>query len=205
MPPGRLVTAEGIRGAGKTTLTEALCAYLLDRGVDAELVCRPVRVDAADRLHVGASDCESQLTPRARSLMSAADHARFVETWVAPQVARRAFVLVDSFARLTLPLEGAESRLLPRDLASLNRFAQGGLVPDRTLILDLEPDVAEKRTAYDASVNRRADLGETRLFRALISAYRPRETDPRVRVLDAAQPPGNLLVDAVAAIADLIP
>jgi dTMP kinase len=79
MSRGRLVTIEGVDGAGKTTLAQALDSALRERGVEARLLREPGGVPAAEQIRELVKNPESRIGARAEALLYAAARAQLVE------------------------------------------------------------------------------------------------------------------------------
>jgi dTMP kinase len=207
MARGTLITFEGIDGAGKTTLAHALGEALAERGLATELLREPGGVATAEAIRELVNDPARRIGARAETLLFAAARAQLVEELLEPRLAAGAFVLLDRFVDSSLVYQGTGRGLGAAAVADINRFATGGLTPDRTLLLDLEPDLARARSAGRGAAPDRLEREADTFFAGLASAYRAlAETAPtRVRVLDATRTREQLLADALAAITDLLP
>jgi dTMP kinase len=88
----------------------------------------------------------------------------------------------------------------------LNDFATGGLAPDRTLLLRLDVASALGRRRVRAEQPDRLEREQEGFFRRVDEAYLAlaRDEPERIRVLDAASPPGPVLADALRALSDLL-
>jgi dTMP kinase len=206
MTVGTLITLEGIDGAGKTTLARGLAAALAERGWEVQLLREPGGVAAAERIRDLVRDPAQRIGPRAEALLYAAARAQLVDERLRPLLEGGALVLLDRFVDSSLVYQGAGRALGVEAIREINAFATGGLTPDRTLLLDLDPAAARARSgARDAVPDRIEQEGEA-FFARTARAYRGLAArDPeRIRVLDAAQPPEVLLALAVNAIADLL-
>lgn len=100
---GRLITIEGLDGAGKTTVARALEAELTRRGVDVRMLREPGGVDAAERIRELVKDPSAQIGARAEALLYAAARAQLVEEALEPLLATGTWVLLehDEFFRRT--------------------------------------------------------------------------------------------------------
>jgi len=146
MARGKLITIEGIDGAGKSTLASAVMAALLDRGVQAKLLREPGGVRAAERIRELVKDPEATIGARAEALLYAAARAQLVEEAVEPLLAGGALVLLDRFVDSSLAYQGAGRQLGVDAVRAINDFGTGGLIPDRTLLLALDPEVGRARS-----------------------------------------------------------
>src|SRR3954469_9637954 len=144
---GRLVTIEGLDGAGKTTLAAGLVPALAARGVEAVLLREPGGVALSERIRALVKDPALRVGGAAEALLYAAARAQLVEERVHPLLDEGSWVLLDRFVDSSLAYQGAARGLGVDRVRELNRFATGGLVPDRTLLLALDPAAGRARLA----------------------------------------------------------
>ena len=139
-PRGRLITVEGVEGAGKSTQVESLRAWLVGRGVSVLTTSEPdgTPLGANLRRVLGEVDRVSPLTETLLFTASRAEHVRQV---VQPALAAGQVVLCDRYVDSTVAYQGYGRGLSLETVGQLNRLATDGLMPDLTLVLDL--DVAE--------------------------------------------------------------
>src|SRR5437764_14997224 len=97
MTRGRLITIEGLDGAGKTTLAKGLETELKELGIDVELLREPGGVPAAERIRDLVKDPEIRIQPRAEALLYAAARAQLVEEAVEARLAAGWLMLADGF------------------------------------------------------------------------------------------------------------
>jgi dTMP kinase len=200
---GRLITIEGIDGAGKTTLAAALAGVLRERGIDLLALREPGGVLVAERIRALVMDPSLAVDPRAEALLYAAARAQLVAEQLAPALAGGRWVLLDRFVDSSLAYQGAGRGLGLDAVAAINRFATSGLRPDRTLLLVLP--VALGRARRGDREPDRLEQEDEEFFARIDAGYRAlAEDEPeRVRVLDAAVSPQELLAAALDALADL--
>jgi len=206
MTRGRLITIEGIDGAGKSTLASALVAALEDRAIDVILLREPGGVRAAERIRELVQDPVATIGARAEALLYAAARAQLVEEALEPLLAAGKLVLLDRFVDSSLAYQGAGRRLGVDAVRAINAFSTGGLVPDRTLLLTVDPQLGRSRShARGASADRLENQPDD-FFERVAAAYADlARLDPdRVTTIDAATGPSDVLVQALAAIADLL-
>ena len=141
MAGAALITIEGIDGAGKTTLAAALREALRARGIDAQLVREPGGVPLSERLRTLLAEPGLHVTTRSEALLYAAARAQLVEELLVPMLAEGTVVLMDRFSDSSLAYQGAGRGLGIEQVRKLTDFATDGLRPDRTLLLDLEPEL----------------------------------------------------------------
>ena len=204
---GRLITIEGVDGAGKTTLATGLQAALAQRGVHMRLMREPGGVETSEAVRALVKDPGLTVGARTEALLYAAARAQLVEEALEPTLARGEWVLLDRFVDSSLAYQGAGRQLGVDAVRELNLFATGGLAPDRTLLLTLDPASAQARADARGEAPDRLEQEGAEFFSRIAEAYlRLAATEPeRIRVLDAALPPEQVVADALAALADLLP
>jgi dTMP kinase len=201
-----LITVEGVDGAGKTTLVEGLARVLRTLGQDVTVLREPGGVEVAERIRALVTDPALAIDPRAEALLYAAARAQLVAEELAPRVERGEWLLLDRFVDSSLAYQGGGRGLGIEPVRELNAFAAHGLVPDRTLLLRIEPAAAAARAADRPGEADRLERAGAAFSAATAAAYdelAAAEPD-RFVVLDAGQPARTVLVEAVAAVAPLL-
>jgi dTMP kinase len=195
-----LITVEGLDGAGKTTLIAALARELEARGAPVLVLREPGGVEVSERIRALLADPALEIDPRAEALLYAAARAQLVAEQLRPLLEAGDTVLLDRFVDSSLAYQGAGRRLGVEEIRALNEFGTGGLRPDRTLLLRIDPAAGLARIS-DRPADRleREDGG---FFAAVAAAYdelAAAEPD-RIAVIDASRPPEAVLSDALAAL-----
>jgi len=195
-----LITVEGIDGAGKTTLVAALAGALRARGRDVEVLREPGGVELSERLRALVKDPGLTVGARAEALVYAAARAQLVEERLRPLLAGGRWVLLDRFVDSSLAYQGAARGLGVEAVRALNAFATGGLRPDRTLLLRVEPRVGLARVGGRGGQEDRIEREREAFWLACARAYDALAAAEPERwvVIDAAQPPERVLEDALA-------
>jgi dTMP kinase len=206
MARGRLITIEGLDGAGKTTLAVGLLDGLRARGLDAELLREPGGVRASELIRELVKDPELRISARAEALLYAAARAQLVEEALNPLLERGTSVLLDRFVDSSLAYQGGGRQLGLAPVREINEFATGGLAPDLTLFLDIDPTIGRERSRERADPLDRLELESDGFFARIADAYRELAAahPERIRKIDASQPPEAVLAEAQAALADLV-
>jgi dTMP kinase len=203
---GRLITIEGLDGAGKTTLAGALDEELRARGLDVRLLREPGGVPVAERIRELVKDPQLRIAPRAEALLYAAARAQLVEEEIAPLLEHGTWVLLDRFIDSSLAYQGAGRDLGVEEVRAINEFGTGGLVADRTLVLTIDPASGLERAQSRADPPDRLEREHRAFFEAIAAAYAQlAATEPeRVRAIDATEPPKTVLDAALEELRDLV-
>jgi dTMP kinase len=206
MTRGRLITIEGLDGAGKTTLAASLVGALERRGVEIRRLREPGGVEASERIRDLVKDPELEIGARAEALLYAAARAQLVEQALEPLLGAGSWVLLDRFVDSSLAYQGAGRALGIGPVRSINAFATGDLRPDRTLLLSLDPAIGRARSRERSATADRLERESDEFFVRIASAYQElAAAEPeRIRTIDATQNPERVLESALAALVDLL-
>jgi len=206
MTRGRLITIEGIDGAGKSTLAAALSDALTARGIDVTLLREPGGVPAAERIRELVIDPDLHVTARTEALLYAAARAQLVEQAIEPLLAAGTWVLLDRFIDSSLAYQGGGRRLGIDAVRAINEFGIRGTWPDRTLLLTLDPQLGRSRSSARSTAPDRLEREHDDFFDRTIDAYLDLQSqDPeRIRKIDASQPPDTVLAAALRELDDLL-
>jgi dTMP kinase len=206
MARGRLITIEGLDGAGKTTLAQGLHKRLALRGVEAVLLREPGGVELAERIRALVKDPALNVSDRAEALLFAAARAQLVAQELEPRLAGGGWVLLDRFVDSSLAYQGAGRGLGVAAVRQVNRLATGDLQPDLTLLLALDPAMGRARQSGRGAADRMERLPDE-FFAAVAAAYEQLADDEpeRVRRLDASQPAEAVLEAAMRELEPLLP
>ncbi len=138
---GVFVCFEGGEGAGKSTQSRALQAWLEEQGHRVVLTFEPGDTQVGRALRQIVLDpATGELSHRTEALLYAADKAEHVDTVVLPALAQRAVVITDRYVDSTLAYQGAGRDLVLGELEAVARWATRDLRPHLTVVLDLAPE-----------------------------------------------------------------
>jgi dTMP kinase len=203
---GRLITIEGLDGAGKTTLAVKLEAELKARDIDVRLLREPGGVALSERVRELVKDPTLRIGGRAEALLYAAARAQLVEEAVEPLLASGTWVLLDRFVDSSLAYQGSGRELGVEQVRAINQFATGGLEPDRTLLLVVDPEVGRSRSRARTEPLDRLEAERSDFFARIAAAYlelAATESD-RIRPIDGSAPPDEVCRSALAELDDLL-
>lgn len=188
-PSGLFVTLEGGDGVGKTTQAALLEQWLASEGRTVVRTREPGGTEVGVLIRDIVLHHRGEVAPRAEALLYAADRAHHVETVVRPALTRGEVVIQDRYLDSSVAYQGA-GRVLGRDeVRDLSLWATGGLLPDLTVLLDLDPVAARTRLDADDKPFDRLEA-ERDDFHARVRA--------EFLALAAAEPQRFLVLDAAA-------
>jgi len=189
---GRFITVEGLEGAGKTSCLEAIAAALRMAGEPEPLFTRePGGTPFGEALRSVLLDPQYQgMTAEAEALTVFAARADHLTRVIRPTLEAGRWVVCDRFTDATYAYQGGGRGLGDRRVAELEAWVHGGFGPDRTLLLDVEPDVGRARIATRGAHADRFEQEQDAFFRAARAAYHRRAAaEPgRFRIVDANRP-----------------
>jgi dTMP kinase len=193
--PGLFVTIEGIDRSGKTTQARRLVEAL---GDEAILVREPGGTPAGERIRDVLKDPELTLSPQAEALLFAAARAELVDAVIRPALDAGRTVVSDRFLDSSLAYQGHARGLGEEEVRRLNEWATGGLKPDLTVLLEIDPvQAAERAGWFDRFEEEGLDLQQR-----VADAYdRMAAADPSrwIRV-DARRPEDEVHADILALV-----
>jgi dTMP kinase len=150
---GLFIAFEGGEGAGKSTQVALAADWLRSLGRAVVETREPGGTPLGRQLRDLLLDSAAQPTPRAEALLYGADRAQHVESVIRPALAAGRVVLSDRYVDSTLAYQGA-GRGLGDDARVVTAWATGGLLPDLTVLLDLDPTTGLARAGNRAAPDR---------------------------------------------------
>ncbi len=191
---GIFITFEGGDGVGKTTQAALLDEWLSARGRTVVRTREPGGTEVGQIIRDIVLHHRGEVAPRAEALLYAADRAHHVEHVVRPALARGDVVIQDRYLDSSVAYQGA-GRVLGRDeVRDLSLWATEGLLPDLTVLLDLDPSRARERLDADDKPFDRLESEQ--------SAFHDRVRAEFLALADA-EPERFLVLDASRGAADL--
>jgi dTMP kinase len=192
---GLFVTFEGIDRSGKSTQARMLAEAL---GSAALGVREPGGTPAGERVRDLLKDADVPLGAEAEALLFAAARAELVAQVIRPALEDGRVVVSDRFLDSSLAYQGGARGLGVDEVERINRFATGGLAPDLTFLLEIDPAAAAARAGES---DRFEDEGLA-LQTAVLDAYEQLvAADPRRwRRIDATRSPDEVHSDVLAEV-----
>jgi dTMP kinase len=140
------ITLEGPEGSGKTTQAHLLAKYLQDKGVDLILTREPGGTSIGDKIRDILHDPgNTEMFPWAEVLLYSASRAQLVAQTIRPSLAAGKVVVCDRYADSTMAYQGYGRGLDLIALREITKLATGGLTPDLTLYIDIQPEQGLQR------------------------------------------------------------
>jgi dTMP kinase len=142
---GLFFAFEGGEGAGKSTQLRVLSDELASRGYEVVVTHEPGDTPVGLRLRELLLDPSTTVTAQTEALLYAADRAEHVANVIAPRLASGAIVISDRYLDSSIAYQGYARGLDIDVITRTSLWATGGLLPDLTLLLDLDPEMGLRR------------------------------------------------------------
>ncbi|MFM1966729.1 MAG: hypothetical protein RL134_2454 [Actinomycetota bacterium] len=197
------IVFEGGEGAGKSTQSSALADYLEARGHRVRRTREPGGTPVAEAIREVLLDpANAGLDDRAEALLFAAargDHAARV---IRPALEQGEIVISDRFLDSSVAYQGVARGLGAERVAELSLWATGGLVPDLTIVLDVDPALGLARVVGPDRLESEPLEWHARVRQAFLDIAAA--TPDRYLVLDGSRPAEDLAVEIAVAVSALV-
>ncbi len=146
---GKFISFEGPEGSGKTTQARRLITRLEENGLEVVYTREPGGTPTGEAIReiLQHDKTGDEISPKAEVLLFAASRAQLVSHVILPALERGAWVVCDRFADSTTAYQGYGRGFEVEQMIAINQFAIGNAVPDKTILLDLDPNNGFKRVA----------------------------------------------------------
>ncbi|MEY4425032.1 MAG: hypothetical protein RJB56_659 [Actinomycetota bacterium] len=187
MSRGLFISLEGIDGVGKSTQSDLLEEYLRQLGQPVVRTFEPGGTELGQEIRHLLLHRKGDVAPRSEALLYAADRAHHVATKVRPALERGEAVITDRYLDSSVAYQGVGRDLNAEDVRAISMFAVENLLPDLTILLDLEAGAAMARRSKTGEEPDRLERERVEFFEAVRQAY---------LAMAKAEPQRWLIVDA---------
>ncbi|MEY5004295.1 MAG: hypothetical protein RLZZ594_325 [Actinomycetota bacterium] len=187
MSRGLFISLEGIDGVGKSTQSDLLEEYLRELGQPVVRTFEPGGTELGQEIRHLLLHRKGDVAPRSEALLYAADRAHHVATKVRPALERGEAVITDRYLDSSVAYQGVGRELNAEDVRAISMFAVENLLPDLTILLDLEAGAAMARRSKTGAEPDRLEREKVEFFEAVRQAY---------LAMAKAEPQRWLIVDA---------
>lgn len=209
MDRGRFITLEGGEGVGKSTQARRLGAALEELGLSVLLTREPGGSEGAEAVReLLLSGSDDRWTVRSEALLFAAARADHVRKTIRPALDAGQWVICDRFLDSSRAYQSVGGILSDEDICTLHRIGSEGLLPDRTLLLQLPLQESSIRAdVRDLGVADRIGGRDAEFHRAVVAAFDrfANEEPDRFRRIPARGSVDEVTERLLVALADLLP
>lgn len=184
------ITFEGPEGSGKSTQIPIIAETLREKGYRVLVTREPGGTEIGDEVRETLLKLKNtEMFPTTEILLFQASRAQLVEEIIRPALAEKTIVLCDRYADSTVAYQGYGHKTDLDSLKQIINFATGGLVPDLTLLLDIDPKFGLQRRVGDEGTWNRLDAKEIDFHQKVRSGYKiiMAENPERWRLIDASK------------------
>lgn len=203
---GVFITFEGGEGCGKTTQMARLKAVMESAGLEVLCLREPGATHLGELVRDAVlNPIHGEIDPRAELLLYEAARAQLVSERILPALARGAVVMDDRHADSSVAYQGYGRGLPVESVEMLNEFATSGLVPDLTLLFDLDTEVGMARATTNGA-DRLEAAGADFHARVRSGFLRMAVTEPdRFALIDAGGSAADVFARVLAAVRERLP
>ncbi|MBN2045889.1 MAG: dTMP kinase [Anaerolineales bacterium] len=192
------ITFEGPEGSGKTCHIPDLADFLTQEGYEVVVTREPGGTPIGDEIRDTLLKLgNTAMHPTTEILLFQASRAQHVHQLILPAIQAGKIVLCDRFADSTMAYQGYGHQTDLEELARIIRFATGGLLPDLTLLLDVDIEIGLQRRSADRQNWNRLDAKEIAFHQRVRQGYLEMAAaqPERWEIIDASQPLEDVLAD----------
>ena len=187
------ITFEGPDGSGKTLQVKPTVEFIQSLGYKVFAAREPGGTSIGDQVREILMNLENtSMKPRTETLLFCAARSQLVDQVLRPHLEAGDVVLLDRYADSTLAYQGYGHENDLDLIRSLLAFATGGLKPDLTLLLDIDPESGLRRRQEGGGEWNRLDAYQLAYHKRVRDGYlkMAAEEPQRWQIIDASQPPG---------------
>ena len=186
---GVFISFEGIDGVGKSTQADLMQGYLAAKGLEVTRTLEPGGSDLGVEIRHLLLHRKGEVSVRSEALLYAADRAHNVASIIRPALAKGHIVISDRFLDSSVAYQGAGRDLDLTEVRNLSLWAVDNLLPDLTVLLDLDAAAASIRRGKTGAEPDRLESEKITFFKAARETYlQLAKNEPkRFHVVDASQ------------------
>ena len=184
------ITLEGPEGSGKTSHIPYLVEYLREKGYTVFPTREPGGTSISEQIRDVLHDLKNtEMHPRTETLLYQAARAQIVEQVIKPRLKSGEIVISDRYYDSTIAYQGYGHQQDLEQVRALVKYATGGLVPDLTILLDLDVETGLKRKKQNGLEWNRMDAHEMAFYERVRTGYLEmvKQEPERWAVIDAGQ------------------
>ena len=202
---GFFITFEGIEGAGKSTLIEFIEKFLLEKGCRVIKTREPGGTKIGEQIREILLNNKNYIEDDAELLLMFAARAQHIKEVIFPALESKHIVLCDRFTDASYAYQGGGRGIEASRINLLEKWVQGDLTPDLTMLLDLDVNVGMKRTVNRGKTDR-FESEDSVFFEKIRECYLEiAEDNPqRFRIINAEKPIESVKEQAIVILKDYL-
>ncbi|HSO10959.1 MAG TPA: dTMP kinase [Anaerolineales bacterium] len=166
------ITLEGPEGSGKTSHIPYLVEHLREKGHVVFPTREPGGTSISEQIRDVLHNLKNaEMHPRTETLLYQAARAQIVEQVIKPRLADGEIVISDRYYDSTIAYQGYGHQQDLEQVRALVKYATGGLVPDLTVLLDLDVEIGLKRKKQHGLEWNRMDAHEVKFYERVRAGY----------------------------------
>lgn len=184
MDKGLFITFEGADGCGKTTQLQLLKTYLENKGYEIVVTREPGGKGLGEKFREILLNYDGVVSDRCESFLFLADRAQNIDTIVKPAVSSGKIVLCDRHIDSSVAYQGYGRGLNIEEIKKLNSIATGGMLPDLTLVFDIDIETSMQRVGKEKD---RMESSGNEFFNRVRNGYLElaKHEPERIKVVDS--------------------
>jgi len=189
------ITLEGPEGSGKTSHIPSLVEYLRAHGHVVFPTREPGGTSIGEQIREVIHDLKNvEMHPRTETLLYQAARAQIVEQVIKPRLQAGEIVISDRYYDSTIAYQGFGHQQDLEQVRALVKYATGGLVPDLTVLLDVDVEVGLRRKKKNGVEWNRMDAHEVEFYKRVRAGYLQmvKQEPSRWVIVDAGQEWGSV-------------
>ena len=196
------IVVEGLEGAGKSTVIDAIRDFLSKKGQVVVCTREPGGTPMAEAIRecVKHPWAEEEVTQETELLLMYAARSQLVQNVIKPALASNYYVVGDRHDLSSLAYQGGGRRVELTKLHQLRQLTLGGFVPDFTLYLDIDPSLGLERARGRGELDRIEMAGLDFFKRARQVYIDTISSMPNAIQIDASQSVGEVKKDVLSAL-----
>lgn len=184
MDKGLFITFEGADGCGKTTQLQLLKTYLENKGYEIVVTREPGGKGLGEKFREILLNYDGVVSDRCESFLFLADRAQNIDTIVKPAVSSGKIVLCDRHIDSSVAYQGYGRGLNIEEIKKLNSIATGRMLPDLTLVFDIDIETSMQRVGKEKD---RMESSGNEFFNRVRNGYLElaKQEPERIKVVDS--------------------
>jgi dTMP kinase len=202
---GRLIVLDGPDGGGKSTQATLLFEALTKEGRPVELTREPGGTPLGERVReilLGECGSELEFGTRAELFLFMAARAEIVESIIRPALETGRIVISERFLLSSVVYQGLAGKIPAGEVEVIGHSATGGLVPDLTVVIDVDSQTGLERAGKADRIEQRGRTYHEKVRQGFLSLAR---RDPgRIAVVDGSLPVEEVHAEIMKCVRDVL-